>query len=65
MTYADERLSSAEAERIMSAASVSDREKRGRVDMVAAALFLQSYLDAKATNEDAHSRRRCSEREDE
>jgi putative Holliday junction resolvase len=44
--YYDERLSSAEAKRAMSSAGVSDRDKRGSIDMVAAALFLQSYLDA-------------------
>ena len=45
-TYYDERLSSTEARKAMAAAGVSDRDKRGSVDMVAAALFLQSYLDA-------------------
>jgi putative Holliday junction resolvase len=44
--YYDERLSSAEARRAMTEAGVSDRDKRGSIDMVAAALFLQSYLDA-------------------
>jgi len=44
--YYDERLSSAEARKSMTAAGVSDRDKRGSIDMVAAALFLQSYLDA-------------------
>jgi putative Holliday junction resolvase len=44
--YYDERLSSAEARKTMTAAGVSDRDKRGSIDMVAAALFLQSYLDA-------------------
>ena len=46
--YADERLSSAEASRAMRAAGVSERDQRGRLDMVAAALFLQSYLDSRA-----------------
>lgn len=46
VVYWDERLSSAEARRVMTASGVSDRDKRGRVDMVAAAVFLQSYLDA-------------------
>jgi RNase H-fold protein (predicted Holliday junction resolvase) len=30
----------------MTEAGVSDRDKRGSIDMVAAAIFLQSYLDA-------------------
>ena len=46
--YYDERLSSAAARRSMTEAGVSDRDKRGSVDMVAAALFLQSYLDQHA-----------------
>jgi putative Holliday junction resolvase len=46
VTYGDERLSTLEAKRAMSAGSVSDKHKRGRVDMIAATLFLQSYLDA-------------------
>jgi putative holliday junction resolvase len=46
--FIDERLSSVEASRAMSAAGFTEREKRGRVDMVAAALFLQSYLDRRA-----------------
>ncbi len=48
VVYADERLSSVEAGRAMSEAGLSDRAKRGSVDMVAAALFLQSHLDARA-----------------
>lgn len=43
--YYDERLSSTQARRAMTEAGVSDRHKRGSIDMVAAALFLQSYLD--------------------
>lgn len=46
--YIDERLTSAEASRAMGRAGLSEKEKRGRVDMVAAALFLQSYLDRQA-----------------
>jgi putative Holliday junction resolvase len=44
--YHDERLSSAQAERAMAEAGADARARRGSVDMVAAALFLQSYLDA-------------------
>lgn len=43
--FADERLSTAQASRAMGEAGISDREKRGSVDMVAASLFLQAYLD--------------------
>lgn len=48
VAYHDERLSSTEAERSMAAAGADSRARRGRVDMVAAALLLQSYLDAHA-----------------
>lgn len=44
--FADERLSSVEASRSMTSAGVSERGKRGQLDMVAAALFLQAFLDA-------------------
>jgi putative Holliday junction resolvase len=47
LEFADERLSSASARRTMTEAGVSDRDKRGSIDMVAAAIFLQSYLDAR------------------
>ncbi len=52
--YYDERLSSTEAKRVMAEANVSDRAKRGSVDMVAAAVFLQSFLDS----ENAQAERR-------
>lgn len=44
--FADERLSSQEAKRRMREQGVSEREARGSIDKVAAAIFLQSYLDA-------------------
>lgn len=44
LVYHDERLSSAEANRVMKGAS-SSRQRRGTVDKVAAAIFLQSFLD--------------------
>jgi putative Holliday junction resolvase len=43
----DERLSSVEAERLMQAQGVDSRKRRGRVDKVAAAIVLQSYLDSR------------------
>lgn len=46
LEFADERLSSTEARRTMTDAGVTDRDKRGSIDMVAAAIFLQTYLDA-------------------
>ena len=47
LEFADERLSSAEAKRILSEQGLSERSMRGRVDMVAASLFLQTWLDAR------------------
>jgi putative Holliday junction resolvase len=46
VAYYDERLTSAEAERAMSATGTDARARRGAVDMVAASVLLQSYLDA-------------------
>ncbi len=59
VVYHDERLSSSEATRAMKA-SADSRKRRGSVDKVAAALFLQSFLDAGGPaacgleSEDAH-----------
>lgn len=44
--YVDERLSSTEAHRRMAEAGADSRARRGSVDKVAAAVFLQSFLDA-------------------
>ena len=44
----DERLTTAQAERAMAQAGLRERQRRGRVDKVAAAIMLQSYLDAHA-----------------
>ena len=49
LEFADERLSSAEAKRILREQGLSERSMRGRVDSVAASLFLQSWLDARQT----------------
>ena len=45
--FVDERLSSAEAKRILHEEGYSEKTMRGRVDMVAASLFLQTWLDAR------------------
>ena len=47
LEFADERLSSAEAKRILHKEGLSERDMRGKVDMVAASLFLQAWLDAR------------------
>ncbi len=46
--FEDERLSSQEAKRILREEGKSEREMRGKVDMVAASVFLQAWLDARA-----------------
>ncbi len=43
----DERRSSRDAEAVMAEAGVSARDRRGKVDMVAAGLLLQAYLDGR------------------
>lgn len=47
LEFADERLSSREAKRILREEGMSERTMRGKVDMVAASLFLQAWLDAR------------------
>lgn len=47
VVYRDERLSSAEARRVMHASGMSEREQRGGVDKIAAAIVLQGWLDAR------------------
>ena len=47
LAFCDERLSSREAKRILRAQGLSERAMRGKVDMVAASLFLQAWLDAR------------------
>lgn len=47
LEFADERLSSQEAKRILREEGYAERSMRGKVDMVAASLFLQSWLDAR------------------
>lgn len=48
LEFADERLSSAEAKRILREEGLRERDMRGKVDMVAASLFLQAWLDVRA-----------------
>lgn len=52
LEFADERLSSSEAKRILRVQGLSERSMRGKVDMVAASLFLQAWLDANVAAED-------------
>lgn len=43
--FEDERLSSSEAKRILREQGMSEKQMRGKVDMIAASLFLQAWLD--------------------
>lgn len=45
--FADERLSSSEAKRILREQGLTERKMRGKVDMLAASLFLQAWLDSR------------------
>ncbi len=48
--FVDERLSSSEAKRILREQGLNEKAMRGKVDMVAASLFLQTWLDARSAN---------------
>ena len=56
LAFADERLSSREAKRILREKGLSERQMRGKVDMVAASLFLQAWLDAQNRKDDCAQR---------
>jgi putative Holliday junction resolvase len=49
--FIDERLSSAEAQRRMAETGADSKARRGSVDMVAASILLQAYLDAQGGDE--------------
>ena len=49
----DERLTTAEAERVMVAADVRRRRRKQKIDALAAVLILQSFLDAGAPSSEA------------
>lgn len=48
LEFVDERLSSAQAKRSMREQGLSERDMRGKIDMVAASLFLQTWLEMNA-----------------
>ena len=50
LEFADELLSSSEAKRSLREKGFSEKEMRGKVDMIAASLFLQSWLDSRANS---------------
>lgn len=52
LEFSDERLSSSEAKRALRERGYSEKDMRGKVDMIAAAIFLQSWLDKRAASAD-------------
>ena len=46
--FVDERLSSSEAKRYLRDQGFSEKKMRGRIDCIAASLFLQTWLDCHA-----------------
>ena len=49
--FTDERLSSQEAKRSLRESGMSERDMRGKIDMIAASVFLQAWLDARVQPE--------------
>jgi putative Holliday junction resolvase len=49
--YADERLTSSEAKQILRRPGLTEKAMRGKVDMVAASLMLQAWLDSHNADE--------------
>ena len=45
--FVDERLSSSEAKRILREQGLNEKQMRGKIDSVAASLFLQTWLDSR------------------
>ena len=47
LEYVDERLTSSEAKQILRRQGLNEKSMRGKVDMVAASLMLQAWLDSR------------------
>lgn len=47
LEFVDERMSSASAKRILREEGLDERSMRGKVDMIAASIFLQTWLDSR------------------
>lgn len=48
--FTDERLSSQEAKRSLREKGLSEKAMRGKIDMIAASVFLQAWLDARRSH---------------
>lgn len=53
LQFADERLSSVAAKRILREKGLTEKDMRGKVDMIAASMFLQAWLDARTSEREA------------
>ena len=51
LEYVDERLTSSEAKQILRRQGLNEKAMRGKVDMVAASLMLQAWLDSRRADE--------------
>jgi putative Holliday junction resolvase len=51
LEYCDERLTSSEAKRMLRQQGLNEKTMRGKVDMVAASIMLQAWLDARHAEE--------------
>ena len=52
LEFIDERLSSTEAKRILREQGLSEKQMRGKVDMISASLSLQAWLDSQRRKDD-------------
>lgn len=52
LEFSDERLSSSEAKRSLRDLGYDEAAMRGKIDMIAASLFLQSWLDSHKTQQE-------------
>lgn len=53
MEFFDERLSSKEAKNYMRECGMTERDMRGKIDMIAAQIFLQTFIDRKKNAPDS------------
>lgn len=60
MTFVDERFSSKEAKQSMAASGMKQKDMKGKVDKVAAALFLQTFLDSREKTGEASKMKNTS-----
>lgn len=59
ITFTDERLSSKEAKHVLRAEGLDERAMRGKVDMIAATIFLQAWLDDRARKGEGKTCQTC------